>query len=118
MTSDTEPVLNQLLVPEHLWSDVAAWLSGRGFQTARLPAELFGDKELPTYILIPTDCLTAQEAAAARTVSFDEAVIRIRDLQEEAAADSYAKTFDTVPSDEAAAYIRDRLADRPRQGNE
>jgi hypothetical protein len=116
MTSDTEPVLNQLLVPEHLWSDVAAWLSGRGFQTARLPAELFGDEELPTYILIPTDCLTTQEAAAARTVSFDEAVIRIRDRQEEAVA--YAKTFDTVPSDEAAAYIRDRLFDRPRQGNE
>lgn len=96
MTSDTEPVLNQLLVPEHLWSDVAAWLSTRGYEATRLPAELFSDEELPTYILIPTDCLAPQGEAA----------------------DSYAKTFDTVPSDEAAAYIRDRLFDRLRQGNE
>ena len=99
MTGDIEPVLNQLLVPEALWPEVTLWLRTRGMETAKLPAELFGEGELPTYVLIPIDCMSDPDTARITP-------------QEEAAATAYAATFDTVPSDEAAVYMRDRLIGR------
>ena len=92
MMTDPEAPLRQLLVPEHLWEPVTAWLRTRNFEAARLPEELLSGEELPTYVLIPSDCLAAP--------------------QEEAAAGAYAQTFDTPPSDEAAVYMRDRLIGR------